>query len=270
MTKNLHPIPPILELKKLSKTFGGIHAVDGVSFTIAPNSITGLIGPNGAGKTTTFDLISGLIPSSSGEIFFNGENITRLPTHHRTKTNGGLARTFQMVRLFPELTVLDNLLVILQHRHQHISNIFTSMLHPSLEKKELHDIRTRAYELLAEVNLDTHGSAYAKNLSYGQQKLLEITRCIATGADLFLLDEPAAGVNPTMLKTIEKLIRTLHAQGKTILIVEHNMPFVMGLCEKIIVMDQGKELMEGTPHEVQHNPKVLEAYLGKRHPDLSV
>lgn len=264
MTKNLHPT---LELKKLTKTFGGIHAVDGVSFTVAPNSVTGLIGPNGAGKTTTFDLVSGLIPSTSGEIFFNGENITQLPAHHRARP-GGLARTFQIVRLFPELTVLDNLLVILQHRYQHISNIFTSITRYSSEKKELHDIRTRAHELLAEVNLDGHANLLAKNLSYGQQKLLEIIRCVATGANLFLLDEPAAGVNPTMLKTIEKLIRKLHSEGKTILIVEHNMPFVMGLCEKIIVMDQGKELTEGTPHEVQHNPKVLEAYLGKRHPDL--
>lgn len=251
---------PILTIQNLTKRFGGLAAVNDCSFSVAANSITGLIGPNGAGKTTTYDLITGILEPTAGTIYFRDEDITRLPAWKRARR--GLARTFQLVRLFPELTAIDNLLIVLQKNHQQIHHIFTAS---RAELRRLHD---EAMELLKRVNIDHLAHTYAKNLSYGQQKLLEITRALATHADLLLLDEPAAGVNPTMLRTIEKVIHDLHAEGKTILVVEHNMPFVMTNCETIIVMDQGSQILTGTPREVQSSPRVLEAYLGKKHPTL--
>lgn len=245
---------PILELKNLGKSFGGLKAVENCSYHVEKNSITGLIGPNGAGKTTTFDLITGLLETENGAVYFKGENITGSPPHKRALA--GISRTFQAVRLFPELTVLDNLLVVLEKPFQKLRHAFIK------PKKELRKIHDRALEYLKEVNLEGSAHSYARNLSYGQQKLLEIIRAVATQTDLLLLDEPAAGVNPTMLRHIENLILKLHSEGKTIFIVEHNMPFIMKLCQEIIVMDEGRELMMGTPQEVQKNEKVLEAYLG--------
>lgn len=245
----------ILELKNINKAFGGLHAVENCSYSVKKNSITGLIGPNGAGKTTTFDLISGLLEADNGAVYFKGENITDSPAHMRAIA--GIGRTFQTIRLFPELTVLDNLLVVLENPYQKLRHAF---IKPKKELKKIHD---RALQYLKEVNLENYAHAYARNLSYGQQKLLEIIRAVATEANLLLLDEPAAGVNPTMLRHIENLIRRLRNEGRTIFIVEHNMPFIMKLCQEIIVMDQGRQLMIGTPQEVQKNEKVLEAYLGK-------
>jgi branched-chain amino acid transport system ATP-binding protein/neutral amino acid transport system ATP-binding protein len=253
-------IQPILKLENLTKTFDGLHAVDHCSFAITPNTITGLIGPNGAGKTTTFDLITGTLEETSGKIYFKDEDITHLEAHKRARL--GLARTFQIVRLFPELTALENLLIVLHKNYQNLSHIFFK---PQGELKRLHD---EAREYLKEINLEHHAGALAKNLSYGQQKLLEIMRSVATGAELFLLDEPAAGVNPTMLRHIEKIILYLKSRGKTVLIVEHNMPFIMGICDHVIVLDQGRHLVEGRPQDIQKNQLVLEAYLGRRRPTL--
>lgn len=250
-------MPTILEIKKLSKSFGGVHAVDHASFAIEENSITGLIGPNGAGKTTMFDLISGLLAPDSGEIHFRHENITRLPPWKRARI--GIGRTFQAIRLFPELTTIDNVLASLPRSPDSFFDIFR----PLREKKKA--LHKQAVEYLETVNLHDKASDSASALSYGQQKLLEIIRAVATGASLLLLDEPAAGVNRTMLQHIVELIKILKSQGKTIIIVEHDMSFVMSLCEKIIVMDRGKEIAEGKPHEIQCNPRVLEAYLGTTH-----
>lgn len=246
---------PILEIKNLSKQFGEIHAVNNCSFDIAENSITGMIGPNGAGKTTTFELITGLEKPTKGEIWFKQENITHLPTFKRAKL--GITRTYQKIRIFPELTVLDNIMVVLMKEHQGLRHIFTP-------KKIFQKHAEKAREILRDVGIEEKAHLYAKDVSYGQQKLLEIARAVATDADLFLLDEPAAGVNLTMLKRIEKILMDLHQKGKTLLIVEHNMPFVMSFCEKIIVLDYGTEIAIGKPEDIQRNDHVLEAYLGKK------
>lgn len=251
----------ILTVKNISKSFGGLEAVQNCSWNVAENSITGLIGPNGAGKTTMFDLITGFLAADRGSIFFHKKDITNAAIW--TRTHCGISRTFQMIRLFPELTVIDNIMVCFPDTPDFLFDIFHSLKN---KKKEL---RERAVTLLKTVKLDSHSHAKAKSLSYGQQKLLEILRAVAClpinenkHSSLLLLDEPAAGVNRTMLHEITSLIKKLKAEGKTILIVEHDMNFVMNLCEKIIVMDAGRELAIGTPQEIQNNPKVLEAYLG--------
>lgn len=244
---------PLLEIKNLSKHFDGLKAVDRCTFEIQQNSITGLIGPNGAGKTTIFDLITGLLETTEGTMLFKNRDITKMPGYKRARL--GMGRTFQLIRIFPELTVLDNMLVVLEEQYQSLKYCFLP------KKKRMHE---KAMEYLKKINLNEQSRAYAKNLSYGQQKLLEIIRAVGTGAELLLLDEPAAGINPNMLQKIKELILELKKEGHTILIVEHNMPFIMEICEKIIVMDCGKELMTGPPEKVQNDPRVLEAYLGKR------
>lgn len=253
MTK---PMPQtILSVQNLSKSFGGVHAVSHCTFHIRKNSITGLIGPNGAGKTTMFDLLSGLLTADTGEIIFNNEKITHLPPYRRARR--GLARTFQLIRVFPEMTVLDNVTAaLLQSKHQHAHRALF------VRKKEVTKLHALSMEHLRTVNLHEKAHLLAGELSYGQQKLLEIIRAVAMGGELFLLDEPAAGINPTMLTEIIALIHTLQKQGKTILVIEHNMGFVMNLCEEIIVMDRGTEIAVGPPAEIQKNPRVLEAYLG--------
>lgn len=245
---------PLLKIEHLVKRFGGVIAVNHCNFEIAENSITALIGPNGAGKTTMFDLITGLLNQDSGEILFRGESIGRFPPHRRAAF--GLARTFQAIRIFPELSALDNILLAFPETPDRFWQAFWP------NKKLLRRLRERAFELLSSIHFHEKAHAKAGSLSYGQQKLLEIMRTVATGAELFLLDEPAAGVNRTMLHTIIEIIKKLKSEGKTIVIVEHDMGFVMELSERVIVMDYGKEIAEGTPLEIQRNAKVLEAYLG--------
>lgn len=247
----------ILRVHEVTKQFGGLKAVDTCTFAVPRNSITALIGPNGAGKTTMFDLISGFMKANEGQIFFNGEDIAKKEPHERTRL--GLARTFQVIRIFPELSVIDNVLIGFQDNRERFRDIFRSFGKHTKQQRE------RAMELLRKINLERHASHYAAELSYGQQKLLEITRCMALGGELFLLDEPAAGVNRTMLRDVITIIQELKKNGKTILLVEHDMPFVMGISEKIIVMDRGREIAVGRPDEIQKNPHVLEAYLGGQH-----
>ncbi len=246
----------VLQVQNLHKSFGGIHAIDHCSFSVEENSITGLIGPNGAGKTTMFDLINGLLTPDEGHVLIKNQNVTGWPTYKRARL--GLSRTFQAIRVFPELTALENIVVAFKGHPSKLYQAFVPL------KKKNRDLEKRAMEYMETVGIADKAHLRAGDLSYGQQKLLEIARCMATDADIFLLDEPAAGVNPTLLNTIKQLILKLHQQGKTLLIVEHNMPFLMSIAHKIIVMNFGKELAIGSPEEIQNNPRVLEAYLGKK------
>lgn len=246
----------ILEVHKLSKHFGGIKAVDTCSFAVAENSITSLIGPNGAGKTTMFNLINGLTYPDSGEIRFKGTAITEIAAHRRARM--GMGRTFQTIRLFPQLTALENIMLALPH----LQHRFLDCFHPL--RDHVRRAKNESREFLALAKLEDKANERAASLSYGQQKLLEIMRTVASGADFFLFDEPAAGVNRTMLNSIIELILKLQKAGKTIMIVEHDMGFVMSISNRVIVMNFGQEIAEGTPDEIQRNPRVLEAYLGVR------
>ena len=231
----------ILELRNVTKRFGGVTAVDRCSLGLAPGKIYGLIGPNGSGKTTLFNCITGLESCEEGEILFKGERIDGLKPHQVTRRR--LGRTFQVIRIFPELTALENLLVV------------TWLPFDSAQQ--------RARELLELVTLDRLQNEYAGNLSYGQQKLLELSRVLMTDPDLVLLDEPAAGVNRSLLNEILQTIRNLRAQGKTIFIVEHDMKVIMDLSEKIFVLNYGEKIAEGPPELIQTDERVVEAYFGR-------
>ncbi len=231
----------ILEVRDVTKRFGGVTAVNRCSLALTPGKIYGLIGPNGSGKTTLFNCITGLDPRDAGEIRFKGERIDGLKPHQVARR--GVGRTFQIIRVFPELTALENLLVV--------------------TREPFETARRRAEELLRFVTLDRLGNEYAGNLSYGQQKLLEFIRVLMTDPELILLDEPAAGVNRTLLNELLAAITRLRDQGKTILIVEHDMKVVMGLCETVFVLDYGEKIAEGPPGVIQADERVIEAYFGR-------
>jgi branched-chain amino acid transport system ATP-binding protein len=234
-------MPPILEIKNVVKRFGGVAAVSRVSLTLAPGRIYGLIGPNGSGKTTLFNCITGVEKRDDGEIRFKGHRIDGLLPHRVFHL--GIGRTFQVIRVFPELTALENLLVV--------------------TSSQFADAKRRAEELLAFVKLERLAGEYAGNLSYGQQKLVEFVRVLMTDPELILLDEPAAGVNRTLLNELLDAVRSLRDRGKTVLLVEHDMKVVMGLCETVFVLDQGEKLAEGPPGVIQSDERVIEAYFGR-------
>ena len=230
----------ILEVRDLSKRFGGITAVNRCSLALAPGKIYALIGPNGSGKTTLFNCITGLELRDEGEVRFKGERIDGLKPHQVARR--GIGRTFQIIRVFPQLTALENLLVV--------------------SRAPFEVAYRRALELLRLVTLDRLQDEYAGNLSYGQQKLLEFARVLMTDPELILLDEPAAGVNRTLLNDLLETIRNLRAQGKTVFIVEHDMKVVMGLSEQIFVLNYGEKVAEGPPSIIQNDARVIEAYFG--------
>ncbi|WP_210411726.1 ABC transporter ATP-binding protein [Rhodoferax sediminis] len=249
---------PVLEVGDLVKEFGGLRAVDGVSFTLAAHTITGLIGPNGAGKTTLFNTIAGVHRPSSGSISFLGRRIGGLPPHRIF--HAGLVRTFQIPRPFAGMTVLENTMLV--PAGQAGERFWNNWFARSQVRAQERAGRERAREVLDFVGLERLSGEYAKNLSGGQQKLLELARVLMAEPQLILLDEPGAGVNPTLLVTIMDKLRELHARGITFLIIEHNMDLIMNLCNPVLVMAQGRLLMEGPPEVVRNDPRVLEAYLG--------
>ncbi|WP_135830029.1 ABC transporter ATP-binding protein [Halorussus halobius] len=249
-----------LEVEGLRKTFGGITAVDDVSFGVEKGSLTGLIGPNGAGKSTTFNLITGMHEPDSGAVRFNGEDVTGLPPHEIATR--GLARTFQIARELEEMTVLENMM--LAPKGQMGESLWRSVtpgLRNDVQRQETEQLE-RVWDVLDFFEIDHLAEEYAGNLSGGQRKLLEMARALLTDPDVLLLDEPFAGVNPSLEKRLLEHVHDLREEGYTFLIVEHDMDLIMENCERVIVMHQGRILKDGTPTEVKQSEDVIEAYLG--------
>lgn len=249
---------PILEVRDVTKTFGGIRAVDGCTLAVEPQTITGLIGPNGAGKSTLFNVVVGLSAPDDGEVYFRGERIDGLPPHRIVRN--GLIKTFQIPRELRNLTVLENLMVAAPPTPG------DSLIGLLVRAHDIHRFEDRviqrAEEVLRTFGLTALRDEYAKNLSGGQKKLLELARVLMAEPQMILLDEPVAGVNPTLAKKILDVIEGLRAKGLTFFLVEHDMDVVMKRCTWIIVMHQGRRLAEGVPDEVRADPKVIESYLG--------
>jgi neutral amino acid transport system ATP-binding protein len=249
----------LLKATKLSKSFGGIKAVNNAHIEVNRGSITGLIGPNGAGKTTLFNLLSNFIKPDSGNILFDNQPIDNLPTHKiATK---GFIRTFQVARVLSRLSVLENML--LATPNQTGENFFKVWLQQGKLRAEERENKERAIAILESVGLAAKAYDYAGALSGGQRKLLEMARTLMTNPKLILLDEPAAGVNPTLINQICEHIVNWNQQGISFLVIEHNMDVIMSLCDRVWVMAEGTNLAEGTPEEIQNNSEVLEAYLGQ-------
>jgi ABC-type branched-subunit amino acid transport system ATPase component len=261
---------PLLEIGGASKQFGGLQALKDIDLVVEREAIVGLIGPNGAGKTTLFNLITGIYPPTSGEFVFEGEDLLRGgPGNRRYRpfkiTRNGISRTFQNIRLFAEMTALENVVVGTDAHHN--QNVLDAVFRTPRQRREDREGQDRAEGLLEFAGIHRYANELAGNLSYGDQRRVEIARALATNPKLLLLDEPAAGMNPTEKGTLIGLIGKISDQGITILIIEHDMRVVMGISHKVAVLDYGLKIAEGEPSVIQRDPRVVEAYLGRQRSD---
>jgi len=252
-------MPGLLEVRRLTKRFGGVQAVVDVSFSVPPGILYAVIGPNGAGKTTLFNLVSGYLAADSGEVRFNGQSIRGWPAHRIARA--GLARTFQNLELFPGMTVLENVMVGCDARVR--CGWLDALFGTGRQRAANATSREEARRLLALFSLDGVADIPAGSLAYGMQRMVEIVRAFALRPKLLLLDEPAAGLNPAERQQLAAVLRQARAQGVTVLLVEHDVDLVMTVADRILVLDQGRVLAEGTPEEIQTHPAVVAAYLGE-------
>ena len=249
----------LLSVRNLSKEFGGLTANKNVSFHVNTNQIVGIIGPNGAGKTTCFNLISGFLSPSRGQIIFNGKDITKLKSHHIASL--GMVRTFQHTSVFSDLTVFDN---VMTGRHLSMKKLLGISLYARKRYyREMNQQKEKVIDILQLMDLYDQKDSIAKNLSYGDQRKLEIAIALAADPKILLLDEPAAGMNDLESANLVQSLKSLKKKGISILIVEHDMKVVMNLCDYIVVLDQGEKIAEGTPSEIRNNPQVIKVYLGE-------
>lgn len=256
---------PILEVDNVTLKFGGVTALDGVTFDIREGEILGLIGPNGAGKTTCFNVMTGVYKPTSGQARFQGESLAGLKRFQITRL--GIARTFQNIRLFRSMTALENVLVGADVHSK--TGVLRALFRTPIQRKEQREAEGRAHELLKLVGISGRADELAANLSYGDQRRLEIARALATNPKLLCLDEPAAGFNPAEKQKLMALIRKVRDAGYTVLLIEHDMSLVMGVTDRIVVLEFGRKIAEGKPAEIRENPAVIAAYLGVDDDDVA-
>ncbi len=251
----------LLTMHDVTKKFGGLVAIDDVTMSIQRGQIHGLIGPNGAGKTTLFNLMTGLYQPDRGQFNFNNKSLLRHTPNEIAKI--GIARTFQNIRLFTSMTVLENVLVGMHCRLS--QNVLSALFKTKHQQEEENHIRTKAYEILDYVGISRFANKIASHLSYGDQRRLEISRALATNPSLLALDEPAAGMNATEKQKLRELLLRLKQDHKTVLLIEHDVKLIMGICDEVTVLDYGKIIEQGSPAVIQKSPAVIEAYLGSLH-----